>query len=164
MGRKRTATQPTHPTIKLTAQLLKRGGGSARQRNWIEKSTAVFCASASLPGRNKPKDQTTKRPAECAERLNNSNTGPITTDFDETRWDLIPPISFVIPLFNRSAHSAGPMLLVCLVVWWFGRLVSSSWKGRGRAEDGRTFLNPVALPRRSATAFQQLGRTSQRKP
>ena len=93
-----------------------------------------------------------------------SKMGPVTTDFDETRWDLIPPISFVIPLFNRSAHSAGPMLLVCLVVWWFGRLVSSSWKGRGRAEDGRTFLNPVALPRRSATAFQQLGRTSQRKP
>ena len=58
-----TATQPTHPPINLTAQLLKRGGGSARQRNWIEKSTAVFCASASLPGRKKPNDQTTERPS-----------------------------------------------------------------------------------------------------
>ena len=27
----------------------------------------------------------------------------------------------------------------CLVVWWFGRLVLSSWNGRGRAEDGRIF-------------------------
>ena len=44
-----------------------------------------------------------------------------------------------------------------LVVWWSGRLVLSSWKGRGRAEDGRIGFNPVALPRRSATALEQLG-------
>ena len=73
-----TATQPTHPPINLTAQLLKRGGGSARQRNWIEKSTAVFCASTSLPRRKSqttkpPNDQATIQigPAECAKRLNN---------------------------------------------------------------------------------------------
>ena len=48
MGRKRTATQPTQPPINLTAQLLRRGGGSARQRNWIEKSTWVICASWGL--------------------------------------------------------------------------------------------------------------------
>ena len=79
-------TQPIHPPINLTAQLLKRGGGSARQGNWIEKSMAVFYASASLPRRNKLNDQinkkrphkrTTKKPhnatrgpAECALRLN----------------------------------------------------------------------------------------------
>ena len=44
-----------------------------------------------------------------------------------------------------------------LVVWWSGRLVLSSWKGRGRAEDGRIGFNPVALPRRSATALEQFG-------
>ena len=48
LGRKRTATQPTQPPINLTAQLLRRGGGSARQRNWIEKSTWVICASWGL--------------------------------------------------------------------------------------------------------------------
>ena len=44
-----------------------------------------------------------------------------------------------------------------LVVWWSGRLVLSSWKGRGRAEDGRIGFNPVAMPRRSATALEQMG-------
>ena len=44
-----------------------------------------------------------------------------------------------------------------LVVWWSGRLVLSSWKGRGRAEDGRIGFSPVALPRRSATALEQFG-------
>ena len=56
-----TATQPIHPPINLTAQLLKRGGGSARQGNWIEKSMAVFYASASLPRRNKLNDQINKK-------------------------------------------------------------------------------------------------------
>ena len=47
-----------------------------------------------------------------------------------------------------------------MVAWSFGGLVVwlfPSWKGCGRAEDGRRFFNPVALPRRSATALEQLG-------
>ena len=78
MGRKRTATQPTHPPINLTAQLLKRGGGSARQGNWIEKSMAVFYASASLPRRNKLNDQINKkRPHKrTTKKPHNATRGP----------------------------------------------------------------------------------------
>ena len=73
-----TATQPTHPPINLTAQLLKRGGGSARQGNWIEKSMAVFYASASLPRRNKPNDQINKkRPHKrTTKKPHNATRGP----------------------------------------------------------------------------------------
>ena len=49
---------------------------------------------------------------------------------------------------------------MCMVAWSFGGLVVwflPSWEGCGRAEDGRRFFNPVALPRRSATALEQLG-------
>ena len=41
---------------------------TGRQRNWIETSTAVFCASASLPRRKKPNDQTTDRPSNHTNR------------------------------------------------------------------------------------------------
>ena len=47
-----------------------------------------------------------------------------------------------------------------MVAWSFGGLVGwffPSWKGCGRAEDGRICFNPVALPRRSVTALEQLG-------
>ena len=73
-----TATQPIHPPINLTAQLLKRGGGSARQGNWIEKSMAVFYASASLPRRNKPNDQINKkRPHKrTTKKPHNASRGP----------------------------------------------------------------------------------------
>ena len=73
-----TATQPIHPPINLTAQLLKRGGGSARQGNWIEKSMAVFYASASLPRRNKLNDQINKkRPHKrTTKKPHNASRGP----------------------------------------------------------------------------------------
>ena len=38
----------------MTAQLLKRGGGSARQRNWIEKWHGLPVGYALGPGLNKP--------------------------------------------------------------------------------------------------------------
>ena len=60
-------------------------------------------------------------------------------------------------LLNRFPFSAGP---IRMTAWSFGGLVVwllPSWKGCGRAEDGRRFFNPVALPRRSATALEQLG-------
>ena len=81
-------------------------------------------------------------------------------------WQIWPPPNFLRgwgdgssakTLFNRVAHSAGP---ICMVAWSFGGLVVwpvPSWKGCGRAEDGRRFFTPVALPRRSATALEQLG-------